>query len=146
MLFARLFYDAAMDPAEDAGCHCRVPNCREPYVQQWTLQRVQSASAECCRAECHACSGKSPLLHLQTVDLEPQGFALFASHMRRSCKPFMAPLRVIKFCNSRKHHPNSYSVLKEFQKEQMDSETSVMELDLEKSVKSSLKKMNCISR
>ncbi len=26
---------ATMDPAEGAGCHCRVPRCRAPYVHQW---------------------------------------------------------------------------------------------------------------
>ncbi len=50
---------AAMDPAEGAGCHCRVPRCRKSYVQQWILQKVQSASTECCRAECCECSEKS---------------------------------------------------------------------------------------
>ncbi len=57
-----LFYGAgaagaAMDPAEGAGYRCR-----EPYVQQWILQRVQSASAECWCAECHTCSEKSRAL------------------------------------------------------------------------------------
>ncbi len=70
---------APMDPAEDAGYRCR-----EPCVQQRILQRVQGASAECCRAECRARSEKSALSYLQTVDLEPQGSALFASHVRRS--------------------------------------------------------------
>ncbi len=60
---------------------CRVPlrstMCREPYVQQWILQRVQSASAECGRAECHACSEKSALSHLQpsTSNLEDSHFS-----------------------------------------------------------------------
>ncbi len=26
---------AAVDSAKGAGCHCRVPLCRTPYVQQW---------------------------------------------------------------------------------------------------------------
>ncbi len=26
---------AAVDSADGAGCHCRVPRCRAPYVQQW---------------------------------------------------------------------------------------------------------------
>ncbi len=49
----RLFHGASavgatMDPAEGAGCRCRVTRCREPCVQQWILQKVQGASAECC--------------------------------------------------------------------------------------------------
>ncbi len=66
-----LFHDAgaasaAMDPAEGAECRCGVPRRREAYVQQWILQRVQSASAECCRAKCHAGSENSVLSYLET--------------------------------------------------------------------------------
>ncbi len=87
---ARLFHGAgaagaAMDPAEGAGCRCRVPRCRKPFVQQLILLRVQDASTKYCRVEDLACNEKSALLHLQTVDHESQGSALCASHMHRSC-------------------------------------------------------------
>ncbi len=64
MLAVRLFHGAGasgatMDPVEGAGYRCREPRRREPYVvQEWILQKVQSASAECCRAECYAGSEK----------------------------------------------------------------------------------------
>ncbi len=59
MLTALLFQGAgaagaAMDSVEGAGCRCRAP-----YMQGWILQRVQSASAECCHAECYACCENS---------------------------------------------------------------------------------------
>ncbi len=72
---------------QGAGCRCRVPRCREPCIQQRILQRVQGASVECCCA----CSGKSAILHSLTVDLEPWGSTLFASHVRRSCPLFAVP-------------------------------------------------------
>ncbi len=55
-------------------------------------------------------------------------------------QPFVVLELAIKFGNSKKDYPNSYSCLKEFQKEQTDPETSVIELDLEKSMKSAPKK------
>ncbi len=102
--------DAAVDSPQGAGCHCRVLRCRAshvqqwmysltlfqillnsawsayftvlaPWVQRWILQRMQGASVECCCA----CTEKSAPLHLKTVDLEPRGSVLVASHMRTSC-------------------------------------------------------------
>ncbi len=60
----RLFHSTdaagtAMDPAEGAGCRCIIQRCREPCVQQWILQIVQGASAECCR-ESAARAAKNP--------------------------------------------------------------------------------------
>ncbi len=159
----RLFHDvgaagAAMDPAEGAGCRCRVPRCREPCVQQWILQ---SASAECCRAQCRVCSEKSRALFvLAYLEMQSIFFGAdftdslaFTNRRPRTSRirifrithaqvllPFAVPQLAIKFGSSDKHHPNLYSCLKEFQKEQANCETSVMELDLGKSVKSAPKK------
>ncbi len=93
---------AAMDPAEGAGCRCRVPRCRETMDPAegaecfcWMLQRricVQRKISCVIRLSLSwntihffwAQISQIPL-HLQTVDLEPQRFALFISYMRSSC-------------------------------------------------------------
>ncbi len=108
---------ATMNPAEGVECFYRMLPCRVPCVPR----KIRALTFT---------SRRPQISRIRTFRI-PNAQVL---------QPSVLPQLAIKFGNSKKHHPNSYSRFKEFQKEKADCETSVTALDSGKSVKSAPKK------